>query len=190
MLPTRALSDREVPARTCSRSGFSMVEVVIAITVFAIGAGAVTTSLVTTNALNRTKRERSLAADAGASAIEALKGVAFSEVFARFNSDGSDDPEGANTAPGAAFAVDGLTPRDDDLDGLVGEILFPGGPKKILEKVDDVELGMPRDLGGDDGIDAKDHAEDYEVLPVRVRLRWKGEQGDQQLDFVTVLTDL
>ena len=48
-------------------------------------------------------------------------------------------------------------------------------------------LGMPRDLDGQGGIDAQDHSNDYCILPVTVRLEWRGAAGDSQLDLHMVL---
>jgi len=160
----------------------------IAFTVLTIGFGAVMTSLVSTRALTATERERSLAVDAAASAIERLKGVDFDEVFSRFNSSGADDPEGDGSAPGEGFSVAGLTAPGDAAGGWVGTIEFPGGPLQIREDVEDEELGLPRDLNGDGDVDSFDHSEDYEVLPVRVRVTWIGPTGNQAIELVTVLT--
>jgi hypothetical protein len=48
---------------------------------------------------------------------------------------------------------------------------------------------MRRDLDGDGTIDGDDHAADYRVLPVRVRVRWRGPDGDRELFLVTVLSN-
>ena len=54
------------------------------------------------------------------------------------------------------------------------------------DSVDD-NLGMPRDLNGDSIIDDDDHAEDYLILPVRVRLQWEGVFGPRSLDLYTMI---
>jgi hypothetical protein len=162
----------------------------ISSTVFLIVAGAVVTALVVSSALNTTNRETALASRAAQSTIEELKGTAFDEVFARYNATAADDPA-LGASPGDDFSVAGLSVQPDDADGLAGSIEFPGTGTTLREDVDDTELGMPRDLNGD-GLppDANDHAGDYRVLPVRIVVRWSGQNGVRTLELVTVLTDL
>lgn len=174
---------------SASRAGLSLLEILVALTLLVIGAAAVSSNLVSARSLSRARSERAQASDAAASLIETLKGATFTEVFRSYNDDPADDPSGAGTAPGSAFAVSGLAPRENDADGLPGEVLFPGDGNELREDDVDAGLGMPRDLDGDGSIDATDHGADYAVLPVRVRVRWKGASGDQELEFVTVLVD-
>jgi hypothetical protein len=47
---------------------------------------------------------------------------------------------------------------------------------------------MPRDLTADNKIDGADHASDYFVLPVRVRLEWKGASGNRILEIDTLVS--
>jgi hypothetical protein len=47
---------------------------------------------------------------------------------------------------------------------------------------------MPRDLNGDGVIDALNHADDYLILPVTLRLEWRGAAGNARQDYHTVLT--
>lgn len=170
-----------------------MVEVLIAITVLSVGLGAVTTSMVMSNALNQSNRETTLALNGALSAVESVRGTAYADAFATFNANPADDPlpGGAGTAPGNFFAIPGLGVRDGDPDGFVGEIVFPGDGVGLFENVVDRDLGLPRDLNGDGDVDANaiDHSTDYTVLPVRVRLEWTGKSGNRQLEFVTTLVD-
>ena len=50
-------------------------------------------------------------------------------------------------------------------------------------------MGMPRDLDGDGVIDALDHSGDYRLLPVLVRVAWRGSSGPAKLEFRTMLAD-
>jgi hypothetical protein len=161
----------------------------ISSTVFLLVAGGVMTALVVSSALNMTNRETALASRAAQSMIEELKSTAFEEVFVRYNATTADDPAG--TSPGQDFAVAGLEPQKDDADGLAGSIEFPGTGATLREDVEDVELGMPRDLNGDGPpLDADDHADDYRILPVRIVVRWNGQNGARTFQLVTVLTEL
>jgi len=140
--------------------------------------------------MQRSAAERTLALQAAESSIEALQAAVFSEAFARFNATIADDPPGGES-PGAAFDVPGLSPWPGDPDGLPGEILFPGDNVELRENVADVELGMPRDLTLDDPpvIDGLDHSGDYRVLPVRVRVRWRGVLGEREVTLGTILNN-
>jgi len=162
----------------------------ISSTVFLLVAGAVVTALVVSSALNMTNRETALASRAAQSIIEELKGTAFDEVFVRYNTTAADDPA-LGTSPGDGFAVEGLDLQADDADGFVGSIEFPGTGATLREDGEDVELGMPRDLNGDGPpLDVDDHADDYRILPVRIVIRWSGQNGDRTFELVTVLTEL
>lgn len=63
------------------------------------------------------------------------------------------------------------------------------GKWMLREDMDLADLGMPRDLNGDTVIDALDHRYDSRVLPVCVRVSWKGRYGDRSMDVYTLLTE-
>jgi hypothetical protein len=132
-----------------------------------------------------------IAMDAAGEIIETLDGVeTFSEVFALYNDDPDDDPVAG--APGSNFAVAGLDPADDDPDGTVGEIVFPTeyvlGQTVLRESLVEPLLGMPRDLNGDGDL-LDDLTNDYRLLPVLVRLRWKSRTGVRVMEVQTLLAD-
>jgi len=136
----------------------------------------------------RATEEHNLAFETAQNVVEALQGEEFSEVFARFNATTADDPATGNS-PGDGFAVRGLDARPGDADGLPGEILFPGNGTQLREDVADAELGMPRDLSGDDAVDAVDHSADYTILPVWVRVRWTGMAGPDEIEIALLLSN-
>jgi len=187
-IPRPASSGNATRAR--SAAGFGLLEILIAVAVFLVAFGALTSSLVASSRLVHGNRESTLALEAAQSAVARLRGVPFGEVFARFNADPSDDPGGFGTAPGSAFAVRGLDPRRGDEDGLCGELQFPGDGWSLREDELDRGLGMPRDLSGDAAVDQDDHRDGYTVLPVRVRVDWQGQGGRRRLEFVTTLSEL
>lgn len=172
------------------RGGFSLLEVVVAMSVFIIGSGAILTTLVVGRSLRESTRETALAAEAAQRAIELLGGAQFSEIFARFNANPADDPGGAGTAEGSGFAVPGLAAQEGDADGLAGEIFFPGDGTILREDWNDAPMGMPRDLSQDGVIDALNHAFDYRNLTVRVRVAWRGSSGDREIDIYTSFADI
>ena len=183
---------RHGSSRTIQRArdpGFTLVELLVAATVFTLVAGAVINVIVASTALNRTNRESVLAMEAASSIVETLKATPLDEVFARFDASAGNDPA-AGVSPGAAFEVEGLDPQTGDADGFVGGISFPGDGAVLREDADDPDLGLPRDLNGDSAVDALDHAADYRLLPVRVSVQWTGKTGARSIELITVLGDL
>jgi len=142
----------------------------------------------------RTTRETTLATEAAWRMIEQLRAAPnFNQVFAMYNTTTADDPGGGVVSPGANFAVTGLQAVVGDPDGLPGEIVFPtttvGGALQLREDVVNAKLGMPRDLNGDGVVDAADHSGDYQLLPVLVRVRWRGVAGNGLVELPTMLSN-
>jgi type II secretory pathway pseudopilin PulG len=166
------------------------LELAITVTIMAVALGAIVSTLTASIFLSSANRESHQAMLAARSAVERVRGETFANAFATFNADPADDPGGPGTAPGNAFDVPGLSPQAADPDGRVGEILFPGDGFQLREDVVDAGLGLPRDLSADGEIDAADHAGDYVLLPVQVRLRWRGESGNREVEYVTYLMEM
>ena len=174
------------------RAGMTMLEIAIAVAVLAVGMGGAVYSLLTSSSLERSTREQALALQAAESCLESLQATNFPETFLRFNGTAADDPA-AGDSPGNDFDVVGLSAWPGDPDGLPGEILFPGDGVSLFENVNMPQLGMPRDLTLDDppAVDLVniDHADDYRVLPVLVRVRWTGARGNRELLMGTTLNN-
>lgn len=170
------------------RAGFGLLEILVAVTIFVVALGALTSSLVTSTSLVHGNRANALALDAAQSALARLRATEFSEVFVRYNADASDDPD--SESPGPGFAVAGLEAVDGDPDGLPGRIEFPGDGVQLLENVVDTGLGMPRDLDGDGDQSGASDPMGYTILPVRIVVDWQGQGGVQHLEFVTALHGL
>lgn len=173
-----------------SQAGFTLIEVMIAIAMVAIGLSTYVVSIALASVTSEVNRQSALAIRAGQQQMEQLKGADFATVFASFNWVPADDPGVPGSAPGASFDVDGLDPIDGDPDGRVGEISFPvtaGALGVLREDLALSALGMPLDLDGDGVVDASDHSGDYRLLPVRVRLQWRGRAGTSRLEFKTIL---
>jgi len=170
------------------RSGFTLLEILVAVAVFGVTMAALTTTQVSTVALSRTNLETSAALDAAQSVLESIEDEDdFAQIFARWNASPGDDPVGGSS-PGNVFDVRGLEPTQDDPDGRVGEVVFPGDGTQLLENANDRALGLPRDLDLDTFIDGTDHALDYRILPVLVRVRWIGTGGVHQIEIVGTVT--
>ena len=170
-----------VRPRASLRSGFSLLEIMVAVAVFGITMAALTTTQVSTVALSRSNLEMSAALDAAQGVLESIEDEDdFTQIFARWKAGG--------TGPGNVFDVRGLEPTRDDPDGRVGEVVFPGDGIQLLENANDRALGVPRDLDLDDVVDGTDHAADYRILPVLVRVRWSGAGGVHQIEIVGTVT--
>ncbi len=174
-------------------AGFSLVEILIATTILIGAVLALSQSTVSSMRLGQANREGGVAQAALRQALENFQAQDFDQLFALYNASPADDPGGPGSAPGPGFAVAGLSPRSEDPDGLVGRFILPeaagvAGPE-LRENFDDAAMGMPRDLDGDTFVDGDDHAGDYQVLPVRVRLEWQGKNGPRVLEVRTMVTD-
>ncbi len=178
-----------------SRAGWTLLEIIIAFSVLSIGMLGYTQAIAKIGKVSELTREQSIALEAARSMLANISGGAFADLFRLYNQDPSDDPLGANTAPGGNFAVAGLTALAADPDGLAGAIEFPatppaGGAVELRENLPDSRFGTPRDLNGDGAVDAANHAADYRLLPVVVSVSWQSSQGPRQIRLKTLLANL
>jgi len=158
------------------REGWTLLEIVISTAILLTLLVGFSYGLVSSTSLGKATREQGMAREAARARLEEMRGTAFEDVLARFDAESAD------------FDVPGLDARPEDPDGRVGTIVFPldeGG--ELREDLELARLGMPRDLSGEGDIDALDHAADYRLLPVLVRLEWRGASGDASFEMVTVL---
>ena len=171
-------------SRRRSLSGFTLIETLLvlgAVTIAILGVlGAHTASA----SLNRTNHDSVIAARAIRVRMEEVAAADVTQVVALFDALTDNDPAGPGTAPGATFAVTNVSA--DSL-GRRGTVELPLNSGVVREDVVDATLGMPRDLNGDGLIDALDHTTDFKILPVVVRLRWNGVNGDRETLLATVL---
>lgn len=170
------------------RGGFTMVEVAIGTVILTVAITGLLCVVVSYARLVRTNRESAIAQQAARAMIEKLQDGTFSQVFALYNANPADDPAGNGTAAGKDFVVTGLDAAPGDADGKVGEVIFPTVGNALREDVVDGDLSMPRDLNADGLTDAVDHATNYRLLPVRIRLRWRGATGNRTMVINHLLT--
>ncbi len=174
------------------RAGFTLIEVVVSAVVLVIGCLGLSAAITSGSQLTQLNGQRMVAHQAARAKLEELENASFSQVFALYNRNAADDPGGAGTAPGADFAVDGLNAAAGDADGFAGEVIFPTVGDlglQLCETVADARLGMPRDLDASGSINAGALSGGPVVIPVRVRVRWRGPRGASTLDLETVLID-
>jgi len=175
-----------------SRSGFSLLELLIAVGVLLFGLLGFSQAVLRSAATNEAAREGALAAEAAREVLERMQTEDFRTLFREYNDDPNDDPLGVGTGQGPNFAVLGLDPIVGDADGMAGHIEFPvaaGLPGELHENVNIPAMGMPRDLDGLNGVDAADHKLDYKLLPVVVRITWRGRATNSEAVFRTMLGD-
>lgn len=174
-----------------SRAGFTLVEVMAAAVIISVAILGASSAILSSAGLTRMNRDTEVANQAVRRQIEELQGVPFGELFAAYNEDAGDDAGLTVPAPGPGFDVPGLTPVEGDEDGLCGRIFLPvdplGDPWVLRENLDDDQLGLPLDLNVDGVIDGADHALDYEVLPIRIEVRWVGLAGERRTELLTVI---
>jgi hypothetical protein len=190
--PGNGLGPRRRSSACATRSGLTLIEVAITLSILVAAVLGFSQALVDSMVTTRVNRQLSLATDGARRILSDLQGVEFDQVFARYNSDQNANLLGTTPILNGGFTIAGLDPAPGDADGLVGRLLFPeggvAGAIELREDSADARFGTPRDLDGD-GVagDALDHSGDYRLLPVVVQVDWNGAAGPAHLEFKTVL---
>ncbi|HKE00018.1 MAG TPA: prepilin-type N-terminal cleavage/methylation domain-containing protein [Planctomycetota bacterium] len=174
----RSIAGDRRRASSAQRRGFTLIEVMISTIFISVALLAAVGTLGTSLRMSRTVNEREVAQRAAAAVIQEIAATEFSKVLASYDADPSNDPSGAGTAPGASFAVAGLSPQKGAAATSVGRVLFPLVGAELREDFVSKDLGTPHDLNGDGVIDALNHRNDCTLLPVRVEIRWQGVDGN------------
>ena len=172
-----------------TRRGSSLIELVVAMAVVLVGLLAYSRSLSESMALGDKNRGTALATAAAQAIVEELYATDIERVFALYNDEADDDPDGSGTGPGARFAAAGLEARPVDA-GMAGRIFFPvdaGNPGELRENLVDTKLLTPLDLDLDGAVDDFDHSADYRILPVLVRVTWQEGRDERELEIATIL---
>lgn len=170
-----------------SRKGMSLLEVLVSIAVLVIGLAGFLQSLITTSSLEADTQDQAAASAAARATLERMRATPFTQVFARYNSTAADDPGGV-VSPGNLFDVAGLRAMPGQV--FAGEIIFPAdadSPAVLREDILFPDLGTPLDLDFDGAIDGDDHAADYRLLPVLVRVTWESGHGPASFELRTIL---
>lgn len=165
--------------RGCARSGFTMLEVSLALTLLVVALVATSASNMRMQALRRSNHDRVMAQNAVQAISERIQAIARAGTSA---AGGFGTHVTAALAAGgelgSAFDVTGLTPLSGQ--ARVGTI-------RVItdETATDAglgcELGLPRDLNGDGDAGDGDVSANAHILPVVVTLRWHGQSGDQRI---------
>lgn len=167
--------------------GLTLVETSAALALLAIGAMAVLGTMVYGLQLDATNRETIAASQAARRVLEQIRAEDMVDVLVLYNADGSDDPDGTNTAPGETFEITLLEQTVGGM-GVDGRVVLPLDTDGVLRESANIpELGFPRDLNGDGVIDSDDRSGDLLALPVLVRVTWEGINGERTVSYRTVL---
>jgi prepilin-type N-terminal cleavage/methylation domain-containing protein len=180
------------PSRHPRRRGFTLLEVMIAMAIATVATSILSTSVTSLLANTMTRQQRTIAAEGAMNCLEQIRSTPAELVFALFNSDPSDDPDGEGTGFGPLFSIEGLDPVLDNAGNPlpIGTVLLPGNGAVLDESFDQPEFGLPRDLDGDLMVSAGDCSDCYLVLPVTVRIRWQSRLGERSLEMSVLLVDM
>jgi hypothetical protein len=181
------------PARPADYA-FTLIEVQVAIALLLVGLLGLASATSSGMSLMSVNRDHARASEAARIALESVENgaVPFESLFLAFHADPVTRKLGDLELPDGLplltrhFDARGLRPVPGDPDGMIGELIFP-----TVDTADGPELRedvAQRDLNGDGVIDEDNHAEDYTLLPVTVRVEWAGKHGPQRLEFVALLT--
>lgn len=177
--------------RARKRAGMTLIEILIVIAILTVSMTMFAQTLSASARLDPVANETMLAAEGARVQIEKMRAQPFEDVYALYDANPANDPGGAGTAPGDTFSIPGLSPAT--VGGVVGRVDFPTVSKQLRESSTDELLGMPRDLNGDGQIDSANHAGDYILLPIRVRVEWaskSGHLGRRSMEFYTMFSPL
>lgn len=169
------------------KAGFSLVDLCVALFLLATSLGALIGSIFYSLKLEDVNEETSAASQRARLILERLHVVDFADIFSAYNSTTADDPV-LGTDYLAELQVQEHALETGGKGSASVSFSFPVDEKGWLrEDLVDAELGMPRDLNGDGTIDAGNHAGDYAILPLSVRISWEGNGGARTFDMTTVL---
>ncbi len=170
-----------------SQAGFSMIELMVSVGVLMVGMLGLSAAMIGSLNLNDVNRQSSIATQAARSVLENMRSEGFATLFRRYNATNTDD---VGTSPGSNFGVTGLEPLANDADGMVGEIIFPTAANQpaVLSEVagNDFPL-IGRDLNQNGDATDGDVTGDYVLLPVTIRIRWRGVGGEKSMQFTSML---
>lgn len=171
--------------RRRNEAGFSLIETMIVLGTVTLTILGVITAHITCARLGQTNHETQAAAQRIRTVMEEISATDINEVPATYDNVPANDPAGAGTAPGHAFLSTALRSNNS---GDRGSIEMPvNSDGEVREDLNIPALGMPRDLNGDGSIDSANHASDFHVLPVIVRLKWAGISGNREMRLMTIL---
>ncbi len=177
------VSERETPAVRSSReSGAMLLELVIAMTVLAIGVLALISSFQGTFAARRDVMTRDSLSTLFNNAVDTLENDTFSTLYSTYNGTtitpltGTVTSDPKKVAVGELLDADG-NPAEVAVDFFVDETNMPA------------EFGPILDIDGDGAMSTADCSSTYILLPTRLRITYQGRNGVETEDMFLVLMD-
>ncbi|NOT29170.1 MAG: hypothetical protein HOP15_01840 [Planctomycetes bacterium] len=186
-LPASVLSAERAGPRA-PKQGFTLIELMVSFSALMVVLLGFSRMLLSSHMASSTTHEATLAKEAARSMIELLQATPLAEIYPSRNSNTADDPVGG--APGAGFAVRGLEAPLGDPDGLPGRILFPESGGVLSELSNQPQYGWPMDMDRDGLKNTADVSATHFILPLVVRVEWRGTGGPGVVEFKTVIGGL
>ena len=170
---------KSIPRKALQQAGFSLVEVVIAMTVLMIGLLALTSTSVVAHSLEKADDSRQIAGQALRGCVERAHAVSIQALADDTGwSQAVVSAFEAGNLPGPEFAVAGLSPWEGE--SSVGTIQVITDETLSDDNLG-VSLGMPRDLNGDGLVSDFDVFATGILLPVIARVRWDAGEGQREI---------
>ncbi len=169
--------------------GMTMVEVMIAAGIFVVAAGGVVMLTAAMERQDRLIREFEQAESTARRVIEDIqyRGLDnFFQLYAQYDTDPDNDPDGSGTSPGPTFSdltVLGLQAADDSPTGQLIEIVMHTDETEV-----NAVHGLPRDLNNDGDADDVDVSGDYGIIPFTVRIHWNNQGTSAVTQMETLVT--
>jgi hypothetical protein len=184
-----------------------LVEVILAMVVIAVATLSSASMTLSSSNLNKANVAAADATDVMRQLVEELESHPFEEIYARFNSDPTDDPDGAGTARGNQFTLLPVHRRALlDVPGTPGtsdaktaarrtpfdvDVFFPEDENGLLSELVVTPLWGTAswDIDGDGTAGTPgDRRADYKLLPVAIRITWTDPDGIHALQVVRLLS--
>lgn len=173
-----------------ARQGFTLIELMVSFSALMVVLLGFSRMLLSSHMASNTTHEATLAKEAARSMVEVLQATPLAEIYPSRNTNPADDPGLAGSAPGAGFAVRGLEAPLGDPDGLPGRILFPESGGVLSELSNQPQYGWPMDMDRDGVKVTADVSGTHFILPLVVRVEWRGAGGPGVVEFKTVIGGL
>jgi prepilin-type N-terminal cleavage/methylation domain-containing protein len=161
-----------------ARSGFTLVELAVGIAILTIGTLAMLSTVVASQKLETSNRERLLARMGAQSVVRDVQITARAVAAEQGLEDWGTNFIAELSAPNNWVPVDGLQPWSN-LQNVCEVVIV----NDETASDDDLgfELGMPRDLNGDGVVDDTAVTSEGKLFPVIVRVRWETPAGQREL---------
>ena len=154
-------------------SGYALLEVLLGSFILVTGVVSLGIGLMQAQRSQKEAHLIHLANRATLSKVEEMRGANFSTLLINYSTGGT---------PGPDFDVPDLLARTDDPDGKVGKIEFVTN-----ETIPHAQLGLPRDLNGNEDSVDTDISGNYRFLPTIITINYQGYNGNQEFKFYVLL---